>query len=317
MYKIFLIAIFLFSGSAFGQAYTERGVIDLIKRDLSVTTKSLTREVRAYHWYKDDSISSKRMSLDNSIFEKQFLHGAKAFWDYDANQEHNVGPGLYAAPDPGISETYGNVLLEAIIPAGTRFIDMRGGASDTQFEISNQTQSAMNIYCDGGVLPNYQDVFSVNVNGQKKTFQSFSKQTLTYIKPCYKMFSQAVREMNVEFLAYGWGPHNNLKNGCERSILSSFVILGVVKKFKKDTAVLSLGGVKVRGYTQKLSKRSKSKKQESYRLIDRFTRTVRGRKAKWSNFDNQAVSSNDIDTIKSTAFDCQSSVYREEAIPQF
>lgn len=318
MYKLLVSIIFLFSGSVYGQVYSERGVIDLIKRDLSVTTKSLTREVRGYHWF-NSNVGTKKMSLDDSFFKEQFLHAAKPFWTFNPIQDHNVGPGFYAAPDPGISERYGNTMIEVIIPAGTRFIDMRGGAFDTQLEISNETQAAMNTYCRGAgqVLPNYPDVFKIEIDGQVKTFQSFFKQTLTYDISCYKMFSQAVRELNVEFLAYGWGPYNNLQNGCEKSILSSFVMLGVVKKFKKDTAVLSMGSVKVRGYTQKLGKRPKSKKLESYRFVDRFTRTVRGKKAKWSYFDNQRVSTNDIENIKRVAFDCQSSVYTEEAVPQF
>ena len=316
MYKILLTAVLFFSGSAYGQAYSERGVIDLIKRDLTVTTKSLTREVRGYHWF-GSNFSNKKMSLDDKNFKDYFLDTAQKFWTYQQNQEHNIGPGFYAAPDPGISETYGNTMIEVVIPAGTRFIDIRGGASDSQFEISKQTQAAMNSYCQGGVLPNYEQIFYANVNGETKPFQSFFKQTLTYIEPCYRMFSQAVREMNVEFLAYGWGPFNNLQNGCEKSILSSFVMLGVVKRFKDNTAELSMGSVKVNGYTQKMGKRPSSKKLASYEFVDRFTRTVRGKKAKWSYFDNKPVSGNDIENIKRKAFDCQSSVYTEEAIPKF
>ena len=110
MYKILLTAVLFFSGSAYGQVYSQRGVIDLIKRDLSVTTKALTREVRGYHWF-GSNFGDKKMDLDDSIFKEYFLDTAQLFWTYKQQQDHNIGPGFYAAPDPSISERYGNTMI--------------------------------------------------------------------------------------------------------------------------------------------------------------------------------------------------------------
>ena len=71
-YKMILTIILFFSGSVYGQAYSERGVIDLIKRDLSVTTKTLTREVRAYHWFGSHLVD-KKTKLNDPFFDKHFL----------------------------------------------------------------------------------------------------------------------------------------------------------------------------------------------------------------------------------------------------
>ena len=315
MKKILLIAL-LFGFNSQAQVLSDRELVELIKRDLSVTTKTLQHEVRGYHWF-GSNISDRKISTTDSIFEKHFLDTAQNFWTYASQQDHNIGPGFYAATDPDISKRYGNTMIEVIIPPGTKFIDVRGGVADYQFEISQQTQNALNQICNSGVVVNNQGVFYADILGQKTPFQSFLKQTLTYIEPCYRVFNQAVAELGVEFIAYGWGPHHNMSHHCEPSILSSMVMLGKVKRFKDNTAKLGMGSVKVYGYTQKIGKNPKRKKVDRYRYVDRFTRLVRGTKAKWSYFDNESISSADIANIKNKTFNCQPSTYSADAIPVF
>jgi len=314
---------------------TDDKLVEMLKNDLLLTTKTLSRDIKAYNWFNGGYYNDD-LDLEADYFKTKFLSTTKLFWDYNRNQGLNVGPALYAATDTMMSQDWGNTLIEVMIPAGTKFIDIRGGDVYDHFDISKKTVMALNQVCQGKVASLTGNEFYKTISGKKVSFLSTPKQNLTKAKACHGIFNRAIKELDIRFVTYQWaysnldwsrnsGVPNDPRKGCEPSVYSSFIILGQADRLTYRSADLTLGKIKIYGYTNNIGPNPSPEKLEKYRYIDHHTRLTYGEKSKWPMFDRSwrelDTSFNTLwpfmDKMKHSMFDCMPSIYKEDAIPKF
>lgn len=196
--------------------------ITLLGRDLSKVILTLPKPVKIYSYFNVISATEELNSFDGrqSFLQRFFDTTLERFWDMNLNSGTliNAGPGLYAAIDPHISQSFGNTMVEISVPAGTRYLDIH-----KNFPLGVDTLAAL---ANEGIIASMLMSQIFTANGAQ--FE-FGRDTLkTMIKPEFSFFRRMVQEIfnrqNVVMAEYNWD--TSLSGFCRVNSYSAFVIFG-------------------------------------------------------------------------------------------
>lgn len=209
----------------------------LLARDLKAGTKSLSQEIRIYHYFPVqcsfgsgtaspswcDSLTrpeGRRAHVTN------YLKSVTArFWDvgYRADQYINAGPGLYLAIDPHIAysqKLFGTTVIELRVPAGTPYVNV--------VKAIPISQATLDALVNEGFLARHQlaSVFSKAAGPTKLGFYRDTLKNMT--SPGFEHFRRLVMrhfsENGIQFIEYNWD--SSLAGFCRRKSASAFVFIG-------------------------------------------------------------------------------------------
>ncbi len=247
--KFFSAVIYLtFSVSSFGQLPVNEMAVELIKSDLLVFTKTLSREIRTYHWNNlqdvqktlEERINPENITLKDPKIISFANKWSEGFW---LNQYTNgdMGWGLYTATTPTSSiewrcadwlsgrECENWILLEISFPEQTRFLDIRFGHNQG-FKFSKKTitflksEFGCTMAADKYIKKDGVDYFT------------FRKSVIS-ASPCFKHISQAIKDLKIAFVVYGW--FNETAFGCDLPLSRVGIILADSKLSANNLTVFS------------------------------------------------------------------------------
>jgi len=289
---------------------SDQDLVDGLKADLSLSVKEIEHEVYTYSWGQ-----SSRRSTENLVLSKMSY-----FWKKDPNADGNLGSGLYASHDPRGSSSYAGSrprLIEIRIPKGTIFLDTRGGPNDPNahnndtFDISLELIAKLEERC-GVSIESRVAPFKVK---DGREFGSFNKQSLVSGKDdrCRKIFNQALKDLNVEFIAYKWGNSNALLSGChsESTIHTAFIFLGKPVDINGDR--MSMGNIKAHSYWINANDKEIQSNLDGYEWIDKASKITAGTLSQWAYFKDIKISTQDRQLFKNRKFNCSSGQYLNDA----
>lgn len=223
MRKLLLVILcFILSPAAFSQT-TKEVVQSALTADLLELRKTLSRDVKTYHWTRYSDNGYNYHSRDKAFFRYFFAPRAAHF--FDNPQMSNFGDGLYATLDPQNSKDYGNFLLEVGLKAGSHFLDFRG-ADYKGFEIKKTTADLLKEFCGYSVEQPNSKAYTRN----NQSYVSVLRNTLSTTPECNELFTKAIEAAEVDFLTYTWMPEGTRMYGaCTSRDETSFVIMGKTK----------------------------------------------------------------------------------------
>lgn len=278
----------------------------LLKADLATFTRPLNRDIYVY-----SHRNAAQLDVDNlESPEKEAINGLKEY--QELAKEHQrfdrgmVGQGLYASSDPFTSATYGKfnnliqlsnwVMSRIKIPSKTNILDLRMPGGGWEIPLSEATISALKEHCpslknnhsaiqaDKVDPENYpinrvwKGTISSHVVDGKRWFFT-PKAILTKDKNCHKLFSDILKELNVDTIAYKWGGHS--PSECEG------------KRANQETAFVLVNNKLNEGNIDIFTKNppqgeAKSEARKIHYMVERHYRTGIPSK-RWSNFSSNKV----------------------------
>ncbi len=197
----------------------------MLERDLTPVILTLQKPVRMYSYFNVIAMSEELNSPQGrqNYLQRFFNATMGRFWDMNltASQYINSGPGLYAAIDPHISQSFGNTMVEIGVPAGTRFLDIHKNVP-----LSDDTINA--LANEGIIARDLLGELFVAKNGRYE----FGRDTMKFmIKPEFSFFRGMLQEIflrqNVVMAEYNWD--TSLAGFCRLHSYSAFVIFGSMK----------------------------------------------------------------------------------------
>ena len=222
---VFLLAlVFLSLGFS---AKAEDQAIALLNRDLSPSIKEIKKPTHLYNYF---NVSGSLNTLDslqkrNSLMQRFFATTMMQFWNLEstATKNINAGLGLYAAIDPHISRSYGNVFTEIEIAKGIKYLDVYN-----PILVGKDTLAA--LIKEGLILRN--EISAILIPSGKGRY-AFSRDTLrAMVKPEFKEFRKIVQRIFITnklvMLEYNW--ESSLPGFCRMNRASAFVMVGNIVK---------------------------------------------------------------------------------------
>ena len=222
---VFLLTFLALSLSFSAQA--EEQAIALLNRDLSKSMKTMQESTRLYTYF---NVAGQLSTLDslqkrNSLMQRFFANSLMQFWNLEstATKNINAGLGLYAAIDPHVSRSYGNVFTEIGIAQGTKYLDVY-----SPILVGKDTIAA--LIKEDLILRN--EINAILIPSGKGRY-AFSRDTLrAMVKPEFKEFRKVVQRIfltnKLVMLEYNW--ESSLPGFCRMNRASAFVIVGAVVK---------------------------------------------------------------------------------------
>lgn len=222
--------LFLLLGLLFGLSFSaqaEEQAMALLNRDLKNSMKQIQEPVRLYTYF---SVSGSLSNLDslqkrNQLMQRFFTNTMMQFWNTDmtAKKNINAGLGLYAAIDPHVSRSYGNVFAEIQIASGTKYLDVYN-----PILVGKDTIAA--LIKEDLILRN--EINAILIPSGKGRY-AFSRDTLrAMVKPEFKEFRKIVHRIfltnKLVMLEYNW--ESSLPGFCRMNRASAFVLVGTVVK---------------------------------------------------------------------------------------
>lgn len=222
--------LFLLLGLLFGLSFSaqaEEQAMALLNRDLKNSMKQIQEPVRLYTYF---SVSGSLSNLDSlqkrsMLMQRFFTNTMMQFWNTDmtATKNINAGLGLYAAIDPHISRSYGNVFAEIQIASGTKYLDVYN-----PILVGKDTIAA--LIKEDLILRN--EINAILIPSGKGRY-AFSRDTLrAMVKPEFKEFRKIVHRIfltnKLVMLEYNW--ESSLPGFCRMNRASAFVLVGTVVK---------------------------------------------------------------------------------------
>lgn len=200
----------------------------LLARDLLAGVKTMTKEVRIYHYFNLAQLHDELKTPAGRVaYTNRYLEQVTArFWDlnFHADAYINAGPGLYLAIDPLISSKppnyFGNSMIELRVPAGTKFINVVRAiplAKDTIEALVNEGYFARHQLA----------TFFTKAAGPSQL--GFYRDTLKNMTdPGYEKFRSLVQRIlvaqHIQFVEYNW--NTSLAGFCNKTSYSSFNYIG-------------------------------------------------------------------------------------------
>lgn len=216
--RVFLAVLFIF----FANAARAEEAAELLARDLSKAMLTMQKPVKLYSYFNVISVTAE---LDTPQGRQNFLQRffnatMYRFWDMNLLDSAyiNSGPGLYAAIDPHISQSFGNTMVEILVPTGTRYLDIHKNVL-----LGNDTISALSS----------EGIISRGLMGelfvQKGEQFEFSRDTMkVMIKPEFSFFRKMVQDLfnreKITMAEYNWD--TSLAGFCRLHSYSAFVMFG-------------------------------------------------------------------------------------------
>ena len=197
----------------------------LLTRDLAVVIKSMPKAINLYTYFNILQITGELSTpAGRDGFNKRFFAGSLLrYWEPALTNGSyiNAGPGLYAAIDPHISKSYGNMMLDISIKPGTRFIDLH-----VNTPLGSDTVEAL---VSEGIVPRGMLSTLFVLKGQRYEFSSVTLKTM--IRPELMAFRKMVQEIlnaqSVEMAEYNWD--TSVPGFCRLQRYSAFVIFGLMR----------------------------------------------------------------------------------------
>lgn len=222
---VFLFYV-LFLGLGFS-ANAEESALALLNRDLTNSMKQIQQPIRLYTYFNVSGSLSTLDSLQkrNSLMQRFFSSTMMHFWNVEstATKNINAGLGLYAAIDPHVSRSYGNVFVEIGIAKGLKYLDVYN-----PILVGKDTLEA--LIKEDLILRN--EINAILVPAGKGRY-AFSRDTLrAMVKPEFKEFRKIVQRIfltnRLVMLEYNW--ESSLPGFCRMNRASAFVLVGNVAK---------------------------------------------------------------------------------------
>ena len=222
---VFLVTLLAFSLSFSANAAEQ--AIDLLNRDLSKSVKEVKQPIRLYTYF---NVSGQLNTLDsfqkrNSLAQRFFTNTMMHFWNLDstATKNINAGLGLYAAIDPHISRSYGNVFAEIGISQGLKYLDVY-----KPILVGKDTIAA--LIKENLIMRN--EINAILIPSGPGRY-AFSRDTLrAMVKPEFKEFRKVVHRIfltnKIVMLEYNW--ESSLPGFCRMNRASAFVLVGTISK---------------------------------------------------------------------------------------
>lgn len=222
--------VFLFYVLVLGLSFSakaEDSAIALLNRDLTNSMKQIQEPIRLYSYF---NVSGQLNTLDslqkrNALMQRFFNSTMMHFWNVEstATKNINAGLGLYAAIDPHVSRSYGNVFVEIGIAKGLKYLDVYN-----PIIVGKDTLAA--LIKEDLVLRN--EINSILIPAGKGRY-AFSRDTLrAMVKPEFKEFRKIVQRIfltnKLVMLEYNW--ESSLPGFCRMNRASAFVLVGNVVK---------------------------------------------------------------------------------------
>lgn len=224
--KVVFLFYILVLGLGFS-AKAEESAIALLNRDLTNSMKQIQEPIRLYTYF---NVSGQLSGLDtlqkrNILMQRFFNSTMMNFWNVEstATKNINAGLGLYAAIDPHVSRSYGNVFVEIGIAKGLKYLDVYN-----PILVGKDTLAA--LIKEDLILRN--EINAILVPSGKGRY-AFSRDTLrAMVKPEFKEFRKIVQSIfltnKLVMLEYNW--ESSLPGFCRMNRASAFVLVGSVAK---------------------------------------------------------------------------------------
>lgn len=208
-------------------AHADESAIALLNRDLTNSMKQIQEPIRLYTYF---NVSGQLSTLDtlqkrNSLMQRFFNSSMMHFWNVEstATKNINAGLGLYAAIDPHVSRSYGNVFVEIGVAKGLKYLDVYN-----PILVGKDTLAA--LIKEDLILRN--EINAILVPSGKGRY-AFSRDTLrAMVKPEFKEFRKIVQRIfltnKLVMLEYNW--ESSLPGFCRMNRASAFVLVGDVSK---------------------------------------------------------------------------------------
>ena len=325
--KILLFFIISQSALAYG-SLAENRIVEALKKDFSWQVKQTTREIRVYHYFAGQDHRRTQQYYDElfefsqnhptafDIFDpddpawknSHFIPTAKKFFlNNDPNS--NFGGGLYAMFDPNGSKSYGKLLLEISIQRGTNFIDTRGSAYDSSFQVSEQTYNLLRQSC-----PGITGLYRNQISKDGVPYLHIAKQHLMSSPICYRASLKVFKELKIEFLVYQWYKDGFIYHPCKgEKEGASFVLTGLINS-PHDPNDVDFSSFDVKGYmTPFINKQvymNRVSNNFDYKYLNSYLYYISSK----GLFDEQTlVERSFIDSeIKEHRFGCRRDLYPED-----
>jgi hypothetical protein len=217
----------------------------LLADDFRPFVITLDRDIKVYHYYKDSSFTHD-LPLESAEFDHHLIRGLNYFWIETGQMFSNEA--LYAANDPAISRSYGDVLLEITIQKGSHILIGHQGV----FNFSPETVSALTAVA--GHAPPGVD--------------RFDSILLTIPRA---VLARALTSLDVEVATYNW-TGDVPDAACTSTGGATFVILGtpVNLALADEGNGVAAKHMTVRGFTPNAVDFRDPIKHDAYDRIERF-----------------------------------------------
>lgn len=293
-FVIYISFVFLFSLSAFAEDLSLR---DLIKKDLVKFSKVLSRDVSIFSWTSKKKLvrkyglpNSKSIEFNHQAFGEYAKTEFDSFFTFRKMKfkTNHLGHGLYAYHEMFGSKSYGNTLIEIIVPKGSRYLELRHGSEvfDREIKLSEKTIKALKneLKCK-----KVESALFGTFDGTP--FYSVDKNQLMKCKARALLFKEVFSELNIAFVTYIWRVKEKKTSYCPKSTAGYTAMVFVAGKWSDK--------VQVNGFMTSFSNEYGNKHMKAYESIHMYSRAFSKRKPGWKFFENQEINQTHINKVKS------------------
>lgn len=211
---VFLVLSLLSGAYSFAEKPpSAQEISQLMAKEFAPQVIKLTRDVKVYHyftWTRKPG-PEREVPLKHPLFQNLFRSLLGDFW-LEFGEEYNTkaaGPGMYAAIDPIISESYGNTMLEVTLKKGSKILDLSSKINYSSIftdKLNSFVQDKINSkhILDGGFDTFALRYFAISnrIKNDPTVVQKYKNQ------PHYvlgQIFKQMIKEQKITAIAYSWG----------------------------------------------------------------------------------------------------------------
>jgi hypothetical protein len=184
----------------------------LMAKEFAPHVITLTRDIKVYHYFEwtRKAGPGREVPLKYPLFQNLFRSLLGDFW-LEFREEYNgkaAGPGMYAAIDPIISESYGNTMLEVTLKKGSKILDLSSNISfSSTFTdklnsfVQDKTNSKYRV--DGGFSTFTLQHFAISnrIKNDPILVQKYKNQPRYVLG---QIFKQMIKEQKITAIAYSW-----------------------------------------------------------------------------------------------------------------
>lgn len=318
MKSLWILSLFFLTLISAHAEVSEREAFVALKTDLAKLKKTLSRDIKVYHWFNSSNRTINRLRPSDPYFSGALDYYSKRF--FQIGDKHEVGEGFYAALDPQVSTEFGDTLIEVEIQRGTSFLDIRAGHR-FGLEVTLKTKEILSDYCWNDFS---QDESIYEYKGED--YQSIFKLSLASNERCLGLLNKVVQSLGVEFITYGWWPTGENFGVCKGEEKGAFLLFGKLlsSPYDFENPKIDLSSFRVHGFVPYPNFNNLSQtEREKYKFVDQFSRLswvdYSSNKGQWSVFSDLEPRETQplLNELSRVRFGCDKEKFPEDKLLNF